>query len=64
MEIIVTEYEDHTELDVREHGINLHVFTFDDKKAHMAFIQGMNCMKNLCNRAVQSISIEYKKNKV
>ena len=60
MKILVTKYEDHVELVIRdESGVNLESFVFTDEKAHMAFIQGMNCMKRLTNKAVQSIPTDY-----
>jgi hypothetical protein len=60
MKLIIIEHEDFAEVTVRDTGgINLHVFTFDDRKQARAFCQGFAYAKDVANRAVQSLPMGY-----
>jgi len=60
MKLIITDYKDYSEVVVRdETGINLHVYTFDDKKTAQAFCTGFQCAKTVINGLVQSLPLSY-----
>jgi hypothetical protein len=62
MKLIITEYEDHADVTVRDaSGINLHVFTFDDYKQARSFCQGFNCAKSVANSLIQSMPVTWEK---
>lgn len=64
MKIIMTDFEDHSEVVVRDsNGINLHIFTFDDKKQATAFVTGFQCAKTVANFLIQSMPMSYERSK-
>jgi hypothetical protein len=60
MKLILTQYIDHVEIVVRDAtGINLHCYTFDDKKQVEAFCTGFHCGKTVANSLIQSMPMGY-----
>lgn len=57
MKIFITDYEDHSEVIVRNNdGINIHNFVYDDKKAARAFVDGFRTCQTVINGMVQGLS--------
>lgn len=65
MKLILTEYPDgHCEIIVRDSGgINLHVYTFDNKKIAEGFCTGFHCAKSVANNLIQSLPMGYETKK-
>lgn len=64
MKIIITDYEDYSEVSIRDAGgINLHTFTFDDRKQATAFCTGFQCCKTVANSLIQSMPMTYERSK-
>lgn len=59
MKLILTDHEDHSEVEVMDGCLRLHVFTFDDHKQARAFCQGFNCAKQVANNLIQSMPVSY-----
>jgi hypothetical protein len=60
MNILRTDYEDHTEIRVVDaKGQGLHCFTFDDKEEAKAFMNGWRCCQSVINGLVQSLPQSY-----
>jgi hypothetical protein len=61
MEIIVTEYPYHSEVTIRDaSGINLHTYTFDNRKQVNAFLSGFRCSQMVANSLIQSMPMTHK----
>lgn len=60
MKLILTQHADHVEITVRDDsGINLHCYTFDDKKQAEAFCTGFHCAKTVANDLIQAMPLGY-----
>ena len=60
MKIIITKYEDHSEVTVRSsEGFNIHTYVFDVHDEAKAFVQGWNCAQRVINGLVQSLPQNY-----
>lgn len=60
MKILCKDFEDHSEVIVRDTtGINIYVYTFNSNTERKAFLQGLQCGRNLASYLVQSIPIDY-----
>ena len=65
MKIILTDYEDYSEVIVRgASGTNEHVYTFDDHKQARAFCNGFACARKCAINAVySSLPMDYEARK-
>ena len=59
MKLIITDYEDHSEVTIKDGCQLLHSYTFDDGHAARAFCTGFNCAKSVINGLVQSLPLSY-----
>ena len=63
MKLILTNYEDHSEVEVMDGCQRMHSFTFDDHKQARSFCQGFTCAKQVANAMVQSLPMTYETRK-
>ena len=63
MKLLLTDYEDYSEVTVQDAiGVNLHVFAFDDRKQATAFCTGWNCCRHTIIGTIQSsIPMDYQR---
>lgn len=60
MNILRTDYEDHTEIKISDTGGQvLHCYIFDDKEEAKAFMQGWRCCQAVINSLVQRLPQNY-----
>ena len=60
MKLILTDYEDHSEVNVRNaSGVNEHTYIFDDHKQARAFCSGFTCARQVVIAQVQSLPMTY-----
>jgi hypothetical protein len=59
MKLILTDHEDHSEVEVMDGCLRLHNYTFDDHKQARAFCNGFTCARQVASAVVQSLPMTY-----
>jgi hypothetical protein len=59
IKLIITDYEDHSEVTIKDGCLLLHSYVFDDHRAARAFRSGFSCAKSVINGLVQSLPLSY-----
>ena len=63
MKLILTEYDDYCEVEVKDGSLRLHVYSFNNPTEARAFCSGFNCCRMVANSVIQSLPMgnEYKR---